>query len=186
MLQPHHIDPILRAALAEDIPYLDLTTDYTIPADMTSEAKWVAKADGVLCGVDIALRVFSLLDAPAGQEVTYRTFKHDGDRVCKGDILATLSGNTRCLLKGERTALNLLQHLSGIATAAARLVKLVEGTAAAIADTRKTLPGLRALQKYAVTCGGGVNHRFSLSDGVLLKDNHIDAMGGIAAAVAAV
>lgn len=135
----------------------------------------------MLCGMDVALRVFDL----AGGNVETKALFHDGDRVCKGDMLATMTGSTKTLLKGERTALNLLQHMSGIATATNRCVQLVEGTRARITDTRKTLPGLRALQKYAVVVGGGRNHRFNLSDGAMLKDNHLDAYGGITAAVAA-
>ena len=110
---------------------------------------------------------------------------HDGEKVKKGDIIATMTGSTKTLLKGERTALNILQHMSGIATATSRCVELVEGTRAQITDTRKTLPGLRPLQKYAVTVGGGKNHRYNLSDGAMLKDNHIDAYGGITPAVQA-
>ena len=173
------VDEVIRTALKEDINYLDATTDYMIDEDQISSARFLAKADGVLCGMDIALRVFELLDGGFALE----RFFADGDPVKKGDVLATVRGNTRFLLKGERTALNLLQHLSGIATETARCVALVEGTGASIADTRKTLPGLRAMQKYAVTCGGGKNHRFNLSDAAMLKDNHIDAAGGILPAV---
>ena len=125
------------------------------------------------------LRVFDLLDPRFSAE----RFKKDGDRLQKGDLIATVTGPAPALLKGERTALNLMQHMSGIATATARCVELVRGTKAMITDTRKTLPGLRALQKYAVVCGGGRNHRFNLSDGAMLKDNHIDAAGGIIPAV---
>ena len=174
------IDKVIQTALEEDINYLDTTTDYLIPADQFSDAYFLAKADGVLCGIEIALRTFRLLDPGFSAEV----LKRDGDRVAKGDILARLHGHTVMLLKGERTALNLLQHLSGIATETAKAVELVKGTRAAVTDTRKTLPGLRALQKYAVVTGGGKNHRFNLSDGAMLKDNHIDAGGGITKAVA--
>lgn len=175
------IDKVIQTALEEDINYLDTTTDYLIPADQFSDAYFLAKADGMLCGIEIALRTFRLLDPGFSAEV----LKRDGDRVAKGDILARLHGHTVMLLKGERTALNLLQHLSGIATETAKAVELVKGTRAAVTDTRKTLPGLRALQKYAVVTGGGKNHRFNLSDGAMLKDNHIDAGGGITKAVAA-
>lgn len=175
------IDKVIQTALEEDINYLDTTTDYLIPADQFSDAYFLAKADGVLCGIEIALRTFRLLDPGFSAEV----LKRDGDRVAKGDILARLHGHTVMLLKGERTALNLLQHLSGIATETAKAVELVKGTRAAVTDTRKTLPSLRALQKYAVVTGGGKNHRFNLSDGAMLKDNHIDAGGGITKAVAA-
>lgn len=174
-----YVDDLIRRALAEDISYLDTTTDYMIPADARDDAVLIAKADGVICGLDIALRVFELLDDTFRAEV----FLQDGAAVKKGDLIAKMNGTTRHLLKGERTALNLLQHLSGIATATANAVALVSGTNAAITDTRKTLPGMRALQKYAVTVGGGKNHRFNLSDGAMLKDNHIDAAGGITPAV---
>lgn len=172
------VDDVIGVALREDINYLDTTTDYLIDEEQVSTARFLAKADGVLCGMEIALRVFALLG-----DFQTECYRRDGDRIQKGDVLACITGNTRLLLKGERTALNLLQHLSGIATETARCVSLVEGTKASISDTRKTLPGLRALQKYAVTCGGGKNHRFNLSDAAMLKDNHIDAAGGIRPAV---
>ena len=140
----------------------------------------MAKAEGIVCGVEVAMRVFELINTG---EFEYKILKNDGDRVVFGDIIAEVSGSTRTLLKGERTALNLIQHMSGIATATAEAVKIVEGTRASIADTRKTLPGLRPLQKYAVTVGGGKNHRYNLSDAAMLKDNHIDAGGGIENAV---
>lgn len=179
MVNQIYIDDLIKSALLEDINYLDTTTDYLIPADQTDTANFLAKASGTLCGIDIALRVFEILQP----DFTYTIFKQDGDKVQKGDIIATITCNTRTLLKGERTALNLLQHLSGIATETSRCVELVKGTKASIADTRKTLPGLRPIQKYAVTVGGGRNHRYNLSDAAMLKDNHIDAGGGITAAV---
>ena len=172
------VDDVIKRALNEDISYLDTTTDYLIEEDAMGDAYLLAKAQGVLCGLEIAMRVFSLID-PA---FTFQAQKQDGDRVEKGERIASLHGHTRALLKGERTALNLLQHLSGIATATAQAVELVAGTGATIVDTRKTLPGLRSLQKYAVTMGGGRNHRYNLSDAAMLKDNHIDAGGGITAA----
>ncbi len=181
MVNPIYIDNLIKTALLEDMNYLDTTTDYLIPREQEGSARFLAKAEGVLCGMDITLRVFELLQPDFQAEV----FFHDGDIVKKGDILARVSGKMRTLLKGERTALNLLQHMSGIATATNEAVKLVEGTRASIADTRKTLPGLRPLQKYAVTVGGGRNHRYNLSDAAMLKDNHIDACGGIANAVGA-
>jgi nicotinate-nucleotide pyrophosphorylase (carboxylating) len=180
-LQPFYIDRIITTALEEDIHYVDVATDYLLEDDHQSEAYYVAKDSGVLCGIDLAKRVFDL----AGGDVTMEIRKTDGDTVQKGDIIATMTGSTKTLLKGERTALNLLQHMSGIATATAECVKLVAGTRAQITDTRKTLPGLRQLQKYAVTVGGGKNHRYNLSDGAMLKDNHIDAYGGITGAVQA-
>ncbi len=174
-----YVDDVIRRALTEDITGIDVTTDFLLSPDDVSEAYLVSKADGVLCGMEIAARVFELV----GEGVVFDAKKKDGDTIRKGDILAEMKGNTRTLLKGERTALNLLQHLSGIATETARCVALIQGTNASIADTRKTLPGIRALQKYAVRCGGGKNHRFNLSDGAMLKDNHIDACGGITAAI---
>ena len=178
-LPQFYVDEIIVNALKEDINYVDVASDYLIPEDQRDAAYFVAKADGVLCGLSVAMRVFELLD----DTFEAKTYKHDGDKIQKGDLIAEFSGKTVLLLKGERTALNLLQHMSGIATATAAAVELVEGTNAQITDTRKTLPGLRALQKYAVTCGGGKNHRFNLSDGAMLKDNHIDAGGGITNAV---
>lgn len=181
MLNQCYIDNIINTALAEDINYIDVTTDNLIPDDHTSEAYFIAKDSGVLCGIDIAARVFDLAGGNIEKEILLR----DGAEVKKGDYIAFFRGSTKTLLKGERTALNLIQHMSGIATATNKCVKLVEGTRASIADTRKTLPGLRALQKYAVTVGGGKNHRFNLSDGAMLKDNHIDAYGSITGAVTA-
>ncbi len=181
LLQPFYIDKIITTALEEDIHYVDVTTDYLLDDEHTSEAYYLAKDTGVLCGIDITKRVFEL----AGGNVTMEILKKDGETVQKGDILARMKGSTKTLLKGERTALNLLQHMSGIATATAECVALVAGTRAQITDTRKTLPGLRQLQKYAVTVGGGKNHRYNLSDGAMLKDNHIDAYGSITGAVTA-
>ncbi len=178
-----YVDDVIKRALSEDIHYLDTTTDLMIASDSVSKARLIAKADGVVCGLDVALRVFELIDAGA---VTATVYLPEGSRVKVGDVIVDLEGKTRCLLKGERTALNLLQHMSGIATATAHLADLVQGTNAWVTDTRKTLPGLRALQKYAVTVGGGKNHRYNLSDGAMLKDNHIDAAGGIANAVATI
>lgn len=173
-LPQSYIDNIINTALSEDINYIDVTTDYLIDDASVSEAYYVAKDEGVLCGIDVAARVFEILGG-----IKFEKKISDGEKVKKGDIIATLSGSTKNLLKGERTALNLLQHMSGIATATNRCAELVKGTRAQITDTRKTLPGLRALQKYAVVVGGGKNHRFNLSDGAMLKDNHIDAGGGI-------
>ena len=173
------IDDIIKTALNEDINYIDVTTDLLVDDDRISTARFVSKDEGVLCGIDIAMRVFELLDP----NVEYNVYLKDGSSVNKGDIIAEITGRTRALLKGERTALNLVQHLSGVASATNKLVKLAEGTNAGIADTRKTLPGLRALQKYAVTVGGGKNHRYNLSDCAMLKDTHIDAYGSLTNAV---
>lgn len=176
-----YIDNIINTALAEDINYMDVTTDNLLSSEHVSSAYYIAKDSGVLCGIDIAKRVFELV----GGNVEFQTLIHDGEKVQKGDIIAKMKGSTVTLLKGERTALNILQHLSGIATATNKCVELVNGTNASVTDTRKTLPGLRAMQKYAVTVGGGKNHRYNLSDGAMLKDNHIDAYGGITQAVTA-
>ena len=177
-MMQYYIDDLIKNALLEDVNYKDTTADYLLD-EQRSTGRFLAKADGVLCGLEVARRVFTLLDP----EVTFVGRKQDGDRLQKGEVFATVTGKTAVLLKGERTALNLLQHMSGVATATAQAVELVKGTHAMITDTRKTLPGLRPLQKYAVVCGGGRNHRFNLSDGAMLKDNHIDAAGGIAPAV---
>ncbi len=179
LLPQFYIDDIIKKALEEDINYLDTATAYVIPDTTITTAKFVSKAQGVLCGIDIAMRVFTLLDP----ECHYTVYKKDGDKIEKGDVIATMDGRAALLLQGERTALNILQHMSGIATATNEAVELVKGTDVSIADTRKTLPGLRALQKYAVVCGGGRNHRYNLSDCAMLKDNHIDAGGGITATV---
>ncbi|MBQ7521405.1 MAG: carboxylating nicotinate-nucleotide diphosphorylase [Clostridia bacterium] len=179
LLNPFYVDNLIKNALLEDINYIDCATDYLIPDGQINTAKFIAKADGVLCGIDIALRVFTLLQ----NDITYEIFIKDGEKVKYGDIIATITGKTKTLLKGERTALNLLQHMSGIATQTAHCVELIQGTKASIADTRKTLPNLRPIQKYAVTVGGGKNHRYNLSDCAMLKDNHIDAGGGITNAV---
>ena len=181
ILPQFYIDDLIKNAITEDINYIDVATDYLLYEGAVSEAYFVAKADGVLCGAEIAMRVFELLD----DQFSYTLYKKDGDVVKNGDLIAEFKGRTVKLLKGERPALNLIQPMSGIATLTNECVKQTEGTRATIADTRKTLPGLRSLQKYAVTCGGGRNHRYNLSDCAMLKDNHIDAKGGITAAVMA-
>ncbi len=181
ILNKIYVDNIIKTALLEDINYCDVTTDYLIPAEQRGKGRLVSKADGVLCGAETAARVFEILDGDVKTEILI----NDGEYVKKGDEIMRLEGRTRSLLKGERTALNLIQHMSGIATAANEAAEIVEGTNASIADTRKTLPGLRPLQKYAVMTGGAKNHRYNLSDAAMLKDNHIDAAGGITAAVTA-
>lgn len=174
-----YIDNLIKNALLEDVNNRDISSVSLFAEDHTSRARFIAKAQGVLCGIGVALRVFELLD----ESFEARVLKKDGDTLIEGDIIAEVSGKTLALLQGERTALNLLQHMSGIATATAAAVRETAGTKAKICDTRKTLPGLRPVQKYAVTCGGGKNHRFNLSDAVMLKDNHIDAAGSITKAV---
>ncbi len=172
------VDDIIKTALLEDVNYIDAAADNLLDPKAISKAKFLAKASGVLAGIDVALRVFELLG-----DFKITKYIEDGSAVNKGDIIAEIEGPTVLLLKGERTSLNLLQHMSGIATMTAEAVKLTKGTNATVTDTRKTLPGLRVLQKYAVTCGGGKNHRFNLSDAAMLKDNHIDACGSITKAV---
>lgn len=181
ILNKFYVDNLIKTALMEDINYCDVTTDYLIPSEQQGNGKLVAKAEGVLCGAEVAARVFELID----NDIKIEILIHDGENVKMGDEIMRLEGKTASLLKGERTALNLIQHMSGIATAANQAMKIVEGTNASIADTRKTLPGLRPLQKYAVMTGGAKNHRYNLSDAAMLKDNHIDAAGGITAAVTA-
>ncbi len=175
ILPAFYVDDVIKNAIKEDINYIDEATAFVIPEDSVTSARFVSKADGVLCGIEIAARVFELIDS----DVAVELYKKDGDEIKKGDVIARFKGKTQSLLMGERTALNLVQHLSGVATQTHTAVKLVDGTGVSIADTRKTLPGLRAMQKYAVMCGGGKNHRFNLSDAAMLKDNHIDAGGGI-------
>ena len=181
MLLPFYVDDLIKTALSEDINYIDSTTDLLIEENDRSFAYFMAKADGVLCGVEVAARAFTLLDP----FIEIKSMVSDGDEVMKGQRLMTVCGHTRPMLKAERTALNLIQHMSGIATYTRKCVNAVAGTKATIADTRKTLPGLRPLQKYAVTVGGGRNHRYNLTDAAMLKDNHIDAFGGITEAVEA-
>ena len=180
-LPQFYIDDIIKTALSEDINYIDSTTDLLIPENDVSSAYFVAKDEGVIAGLEVALRVFRLLDGT----IQIETLLKDGDKVKKGDIIARFKGSTPAMLKAERTSLNFIQHMSGIATYTNKCVQLVKGTNASITDTRKTLPGLRPLQKYAVTAGGGKNHRYNLSDAAMLKDNHIDAYGGITPAVTA-
>lgn len=173
-------DDLIRMALAEDLGLAgDITSRATIPADQLGKAVLIAKATGVLAGVDVAKRVFQLMDP----ELSVVTHRQDGDPVAPGDPVLTISGPTQALLGAERVALNFARHLSGVASATRILVDLVEGTKAAIVCTRKTTPGLRALEKHAVRAGGGQNHRFGLFDAVLIKDNHIAAAGGVGLAI---
>lgn len=178
-LLPFYIDDLIKTALSEDINYIDSTTDLLIDENSYSSAYLIAKDDGVLCGAEVAARVFTLL-AP---DIDVKFLVNEGSRISKGQKIATIDGRTRPMLKAERTALNLLQHMSGIASYTRKCVDAIEGTKASIADTRKTLPGLRPIQKYAVTVGGGRNHRYNLTDAAMLKDNHIDAYGSITGAV---
>lgn len=173
------IDPLLLAALREDISNEDVSTNAVIREETPGEVELLAKQDGVIAGLDVFARVFTLLDERT--EVTFRC--KDGDAVRSGQLLGRVRGDIRVLLSGERVALNLLQRMSGIATCAREMAAALQGTNTRLLDTRKTTPGLRILEKYAVRVGGGYNHRFNLSDGVLLKDNHIAAAGGVREAV---
>jgi nicotinate-nucleotide pyrophosphorylase (carboxylating) len=175
------VEPIVRAALAEDIGSGDITTRCTVPAGLSASAVFLVKADGVVCGLDIAALAMELVD-PA---VQFESLVGDGERVKAGNIVARVSGDARSLLTAERVALNFLQRLSGIASLTRRFVDAVSGTEARIVDTRKTTPGLRVLEKFAVRCGGGTNHRFGLADGILIKDNHLAAGGGVGACIRA-
>ena len=175
------LDELLLAALREDVGTGDITTMSCIPAENRTEGRYLVKEDGVLCGLSVAERVFALID-PA---ITLTPKAQDGDHVKKGDVIATVSGPARGILTGERVGLNLMQRMSGVATMTAKAVSEVAGTKATIVDTRKSTPGLRVLEKYAVRVGGGKNHRFNLADGVLIKDNHIAAAGGIRQALEA-
>lgn len=177
-----YIIKLIEEALIEDIGHGDVTSEAVIPEETLSTAEIIAKQDLVLAGVLIAREVFRTLDP----QVRFTPLFHDGNRVVSGTVIAQVQGGTRMLLAGERVALNLLQHLSGIATTTARFVNALKGSRAEILDTRKTLPGLRTLEKYAVRTGGGRNHRFGLYDGILIKDNHIKAAGSIIKAMAGI
>jgi len=179
VLEYPELDEFLLGALDEDIGTGDITTNCCVPETAVSTGAFIAKEPGTICGLDVAIRLFKLLD----NGVMVIPLIADGETVKAGDIIAEVSGPSRAILTGERTALNLLQHMSGIATRTNEAVREISGTGALIKDTRKTTPGLRVLEKYAVRCGGGSNHRFNLTDGVLIKDNHIKAAGSITNAV---
>ncbi len=174
-----NLNDLIERSLKEDVGTGDITTLSTIDAKKEITGRFLAKEDGILCGMDVVRAVFAFVDP----KILLTAYKEDGDSVKKGEVIAEIAGLARSILTGERLALNLLQHMSGIATRTHEAVEKVKGTGARIADTRKTTPGLRVLEKYAVKCGGGSNHRFNLADGVLIKDNHIEAAGGITNAV---
>lgn len=176
-----YIESIVRMALGEDTGSGDITTLLTIPVHNECDAQVLAKEEGVLAGIDVAEMAFKITD-PACE---FERFIDDGALITPGNVIAKVKGSTRGVLIAERVALNFLQHMSGVATETRKYVAKVEGTKARIVDTRKTTPGLRRLEKYAVRMGGGYNHRFNLADGILIKDNHIRAVGGIEEAVRA-
>lgn len=174
-------DKLIKMALEEDITSEDVSTNAVMPAYKKGRVQLLCKQDGVICGLGVFLRTFELLDEGATAEF----YIEDGDEVKKGQLLAEVTGDIRALLSGERVALNYLQRMSGVATYTRAVAKLLEGSGTKLLDTRKTTPNMRVFEKYAVRVGGGCNHRYNLSDGVLLKDNHIGAAGGVAAAVKA-
>ncbi|WP_232835374.1 carboxylating nicotinate-nucleotide diphosphorylase [Actinocorallia populi] len=181
-LDPRAVEGIVRAALAED-GETDVTSEPIFDPEQVSTADFTARAEGVVAGLVVAEVVFEvLMDGEAGLEQHFL----DGDRIARGDVLLTATAPTVKLLRAERVALNFMTHLSGIASQTARWVEAIEGTGARVRDSRKTLPGLRGLQKWAVRCGGGVNHRMSLQDAALVKDNHVAAAGGVTAAYKAI
>ncbi|MBQ8063048.1 MAG: carboxylating nicotinate-nucleotide diphosphorylase [Clostridia bacterium] len=176
-----NMDPLILSALREDISSEDVSTNSVMPTTKDGEADLICKQDGIVCGLQVFERVFRLLDETSRVEF----YVEDGDAVENGQLMAKVHGDIRALLCGERTALNYLQRMSGIATYTHGVAALLEGTKTRLLDTRKTTPNMRIFEKYAVTCGGGNNHRYNLSDGVMLKDNHIGAAGGVKEAIAA-
>lgn len=172
-------DKLIRMALEEDITSEDVSTNAVMPTKVQGTVDLIAKEDGVIAGMDVYARVFKLLD----EDTEIEMFCHDGDEVREGDMMAKVTGDIRVLLSGERVALNYLQRMSGIATYTRSVAKLLEGSGVTLLDTRKTTPNCRVFEKYAVRVGGGCNHRYNLSDGVLLKDNHIGAAGSITKAI---
>lgn len=172
-------DKLIRMALEEDITSEDVSTNAVMPTNVKGTVDLIAKEDGVIAGMDVYARVFKFLD----EDTEIEMFCHDGDEVREGDLMAKVTGDIRVLLSGERVALNYLQRMSGIATYTRSVAKLLEGSGVTLLDTRKTTPNCRVFEKYAVRVGGGCNHRYNLSDGVLLKDNHIGAAGSITKAI---
>ncbi len=179
MIEKEHLISLIKNALLEDISYSDITTEAIVPPEHKSRARIIAKEPCILAGIEVAIEVFKTLQS----DIKVTLHHLDGERLKSGDMICEIEGYTRVLLSGERLALNLLQRLCGIATLTSEFVKKVSDTDAKVVDTRKTTPGLRALEKYAVRVGGGANHRFGLFDGILIKDNHIAAAGGIKEAV---
>lgn len=179
MMNIDNLDQLITMALTEDIGDGDHSTLACIPPDAVNAAKMVAKADGILCGAEVGERVFKLVD----NSLTVNLLRHDGEVIAKGDIIMTIEGHAGSILTAERTALNFMQRLSGIATETHRMVQMLDGLHTRLLDTRKTTPNMRLLEKYAVACGGGTNHRIGLYDMVMLKDNHVDFAGGIEPAI---
>lgn len=175
-----NVEPLILSALREDITSEDVSTNCIMRDKCPGNVELICKQDGVICGLQVFERVFTLLDS----ETEVVTYVKDGDKVEKGQKLADIRGDIRVLLSGERTALNYLQRMSGVATNTRQIADLLEGTGIRLLDTRKTTPNNRVFEKYAVRIGGGCNHRYNLSDGVMLKDNHIEAAGGVAKAIA--
>ena len=176
-----NVDPLIEGALKEDISSEDVSTNSVMPHPQAGEADLICKEDGIICGMQVFCRTFELLDP----DTKFELFVKDGDEVKKGQLMAKVHGDIRVLLCGERTGLNYLQRMSGIATYTHQVAARLEGSKTKLLDTRKTTPNNRIFEKYAVTCGGGHNHRYNLSDGVLLKDNHIGAAGGVKEAITA-
>lgn len=172
-------DELILMALREDISSEDITTNSVVREKKNGKVQLICKQDGIIAGLRVFKRTFELLD----ENISVKMYFKDGDNVKNGNIIAEIEGDVRALLSGERTALNFLQRMSGIATYTSNVVKLLEGSSVKLLDTRKTTPNMRIFEKYAVKIGGGYNHRYNLSDGVLLKDNHINAAGGITKAV---
>ena len=172
-------DELIKMALREDISSEDVSTNAVMPEAKAGEVELIAKQDGIICGMDVYERVFKLLD----ESTVVEKYVKDGDAVTKGQLMAKVKGDIRVLLSGERVALNYLQRMSGIATYTHDVAELLKGSKTVLLDTRKTTPNMRIFEKYAVKCGGGQNHRYNLSDGVLLKDNHIGAAGSITKAI---
>ena len=174
-----NVDPLILSALSEDITSEDVSTNSVMPVKTQGEVDLICKQDGVLCGIQVFERVFTLID----EDTKVEFFAEDGEEIKAGQLIAKVRGDIRVLLSGERTALNYLQRMCGVATYTRRVAELLKGTKTTLLDTRKTTPNNRVFEKYSVRVGGGCNHRYNLSDGVLLKDNHIGAAGGVAEAI---
>lgn len=180
MINPFIVERALKEAFIEDNHYIDVTSDLLLPQETQAEGRLIAKAPGVICGIEVADKAFKLCDPQCQLEWTVS----DGDKITQGQVLMTIKGNARAILKAERIALNFMQRMSGVATLTREFTRLIEGTPLKLVDTRKTTPLFRPFEKYSVLMGGGFNHRYDLSDCVMLKDNHIAVFGSITKAVA--